>query len=344
MIYKFNSKQINNQELVRKIVFQLINAYSSGKNYKKALEFTQYYHSLADSINSKSVKQGLIKAQYQYQYDKKAIADSLKTSQEKMVISLQLDKQKAQKNYLFVILVLVAILTLFIYNRFKLTRKQKFEIEIKNNVIQKSLTEKEVLLREIHHRVKNNLQIISSLLGLQSKKLENEQQREIFIESKNKINTISLIHEKLYKSNNLSVINSEEYFTNLYASISSIHSHISHIKFSINSNNTQLDIDTCVPLGLMFNELVTNSLKYAFNNVINPEINMQMQTKPNNSIELIYEDNGCGYNDLKIKKGLGLNLVSMLSLQLNGTLKIEAENKFKITVIFDDLTKRKQTL
>ncbi|MBL7920946.1 MAG: hypothetical protein JNJ40_11565 [Bacteroidia bacterium] len=237
-----------------------------------------------------------------------------------------------------------------VLERTKEVIKQKEEINIKNielvansNQIKKSLKEKEVLLKEIHHRVKNNLQIISSLLGLQSNKIKANDLKLLFSESRSKISAIAQVHEKLYQSDNLSEVNIDDYLTSLYSSIISIlEIKANNIEFTYNKSGLYLDIDTSVPLGLILNELVTNSIKYAFNNNKNCNITVGLNVRTDKMYEFSYSDNGSGFDTNTTIEGLGLNLIKLLARQLGGIVEIDAIKGTKFKIIFMDTSTRKK--
>lgn len=192
-----------------------------------------------------------------------------------------------------------------------------------------SLKEKEQLLKEIHHRVKNNMQIISSLLNLQSDNIVDEKITNMLRESRNRINSMALVHEMLYKSVDLSKIPLKIYIENLSTSI--LHSYSfpdSEIEFCYDiESDIYFDIDRMIPIGLILNEVISNSLKYAF-----PEkkgkINISLNST-NNSFTLILRDNGKGLNvgfDVDKDAHLGMQLIYMLAEQLGGKLKLESKN------------------
>ncbi|OEC87844.1 MULTISPECIES: sensor histidine kinase [Methanobacterium] len=236
--------------------------------------------------------------------------------------------------------------------------------KIAEEQIKTSLEEKEVLLKEIHHRVKNNMQIISSLLSLQSRYIKDENYLAVFKEGQNRVKSMAMIHEGLYKSDNLARINFEEYVHNLISGLfSSYGIDKDIIKTKINLDNILLDIDTAIPLGLILNELISNSLKHAFphnipnsknftftdhaveiNNLSNiqfapsggitSEINILLSQKED-MLKLIVGDNGIGFPEnvnFKNTESLGLQLVNTLVNQLNGEIKLEKENGTKFTL------------
>lgn len=213
-----------------------------------------------------------------------------------------------------------------------ITERKQAEEQLKT-----SLKEKEMLLKEIHHRVKNNLQIITSLLNLQSRYIKDEQTLEMFKESQNRIKTMALIHEKLYKSKDIARINFAEYINNLASHL--FHSYgISSktISLKVNVDNILLDVDTAIPCGLIINELVSNSLKYAFPGGKQGEIRVDFRAEKNNNFVLIVADTGIGLSeevDFRRTETLGLQLVCILTEQLGGNIELNREKgtEFKIT-------------
>lgn len=205
--------------------------------------------------------------------------------------------------------------------------------------MQDSLQEKEILLKEIHHRVKNNLQIISSLLSLQSSYIRNKEAFEVFKESQNRVKTMAIIHEKLYQSEDFTGINLEEYIQNLLSSIYSSYGITENmIQLNANTDNIFLDIDTCIPCGLIINELVTNAIKHAFPDGRKGRIDIDFYKK-NGTYVLMVKDNGVGLPadlDLQHTKTLGLRLISSLVSQLEGDFEVTREGGTQVKISFKD--------
>ncbi len=203
--------------------------------------------------------------------------------------------------------------------------------------IHASLEEKEVLLKEIHHRVKNNLQVISSLLKLQAGYIRDERILEVFKESQNRVRAMALIHEKLYQSDDLAKTNFAEYIRSLASDLFrsySVNSRV--IKLNLNVEDVRLSIDTAIPCGLIINELISNSLKYAFSAGQAGEINIHLLSEAEDCYTLIVQDNGSGFpTELNFRntKSLGLQLVCSLTKQLHGTINLDCDRgvEFKIT-------------
>jgi PAS domain S-box-containing protein len=208
--------------------------------------------------------------------------------------------------------------------------------------IEKSLKEKEVLLREVYHRVKNNMQIITSLLNLQSRYVRDGEYREMFRESLNRIKSMSLVHEKLYQSKDLSTIDFKEYLNEIARGLFlSYGANEGKISLVMNINNISLDINTAIPCGLIINELVTNSLKHAFPDGKDGEINIAIHSMNENTIELVVGDNGAGISedlDFKTTETLGLQLVTMLAEnQLHGEIILDRSKGTEFTITFKEV-------
>ena len=218
--------------------------------------------------------------------------------------------------------------------------QEKIQIHAKS--LQNSLSEKEVLLKEIHHRVKNNLQVISSLLYLNSKKIKDADALKMFKESQNRVKSIALVHERLYQSKDLGKIDFKEYVVKLTNDLlRSFAVNTALIKLNIDVNNIFISIDTAVPCGLIINELISNSLKYAFpdKEAGGNQINICFQRSKDGELSLEISDNGVGLPsgfDIKNTQSLGLQLVETLILQLEGTREIDSTNGLSIKLKFGD--------
>jgi PAS domain S-box-containing protein len=201
-----------------------------------------------------------------------------------------------------------------------------------------SLKEKEVLLKEVHHRVKNNLQIISSILNLQSSYIDDKKILEILEESRHRIRSMAIIHENLYQTTNFSSINFKNYSRELVRNlISSYHFNTkTEVEIIENVEKVDLSLDQAIPCGLIINELITNSLKYAFQNNKKGKIFLELSDK-NGQITLVVGDNGIGLPknfDINKTETLGLQLVSTLVEQIDGNIKLEKSKGIKYFITF----------
>ena len=204
-------------------------------------------------------------------------------------------------------------------------------------LLEQNLKEKEILLKEIHHRVKNNLNIISSLLRLQARNIMNiNQAKNALKESEKRVFSMALIHKKLYDSDNFSFIEMQSYINSLAKELLFSFNALGKIEYFIEAENIFLDLNTAIPCGIILNELITNSIKYAFPEINNAKISISF--KRNEKLyNLIFQDNGVGISSeisLETVNSMGLRLIYLLVKQLNGSVKIEVENGTKFSFEF----------
>ena len=203
--------------------------------------------------------------------------------------------------------------------------------------IKASLEEKEVLIKEIHHRVKNNLQIISSLISLQASYTSEPEAQKMFQESKNRIRSMALIHEKLYQSDDLVQIDFNEYLQSLVNMlVQFFKKKLSNIELEVNCDNIYFDIDTAISLGLIVNELLSNCFKHAFREGESGKVSIELHSV-GNGYQLIVADNGIGFPenlDFRKTDSLGLQIVQTLTIQLKGALELDRNTGTKINIIF----------
>ncbi|MBD2120048.1 sensor histidine kinase [Trichocoleus sp. FACHB-262] len=219
--------------------------------------------------------------------------------------------------------------------RFDITNRKQIEEDMRT-----SLREKEVLLKEIHHRVKNNLQIISSLLNLQAQYLNDSAALAIFRESQNRIESMALIHEKLYQSKDMARINASEYIYDLVTNLFYTYEINSEaIALRINIDEIWLGLDTAIPCGLIINELVLNALKHAFPKGHTGEICISFGLRDAHHLMLVVSDTGVGLPkdlDYQNTDSLGLQLVNALTQQLEGVIEINQSNGVKFEIVFSN--------
>lgn len=212
------------------------------------------------------------------------------------------------------------------------------ENKLNEERISQSLKEKEVLLKEVHHRVKNNMQVISSILNLQSSYVKDEYAFNLLKECQNRVKTMAFIHESLYQTKNFESVNFSEYITTLSKNL--VHSYSlnsKNIKLILTLDDLYLNLDLSIPCGLIINEIISNSLKYAFPN--NREGIIFVTIKNNNNlVKIEVGDNGIGISpdiDIKNTRTLGLQLVDTLIEQINGTFVIDTKKGTKFNIEFN---------
>ncbi|MDO9528438.1 MAG: sensor histidine kinase [Syntrophales bacterium] len=203
--------------------------------------------------------------------------------------------------------------------------------------IKKFLKEKEVLLQEIHHRVKNNMQVISSLLDLQSQYVKDKESLEIFKECRDRILSMASVHEKLYQSKDMVKIDFDDYIRSITKHLFRAYVvHPNTVRLNVNCSDVFLDINRAMPCGLIINELISNALKHAFPEGKKGEVTVDFHPDGDKRLTLVVSDNGVGFPediDISDTETFGLRLISILVNQLKGTLKIERDGgtTFKIT-------------
>jgi two-component sensor histidine kinase len=219
------------------------------------------------------------------------------------------------------------------------------ELTHKNLELNILVSDKEMLLKEIHHRVKNNLQVITSLLRLQARCIDDAQSKLLFTNCQNRIKSMALIHEMLYKSDDISKINFQNYIKKLiFELIVSIKGAEHNIDFKINAPKVSLTLDTAIPLGLLLNEIITNSLKYGILNDSSGLISLEIEKNKNHHFKMLIGDNGVGYSDEIISKttnSLGLKLIDRLISQLKGSIvKVKNIKGTNYIITFQEIGKR----
>jgi len=219
------------------------------------------------------------------------------------------------------------------------------ELKKADDALKKSLKEKEVLLQEIHHRVKNNMQIISSLLNLQAGYVQDEKDLEVFKESQNRVKSMAMIHEKLYQSEELSEIDVGDYIKTLVSDLShTYNADPRQIKTEFHIEEIKLNIETTIPLGLIVNELITNSIKHAFPGDRKGIISIELRSM-DNKLSLTVADDGVGLGedlDFRNTETLGLQLVNNLVGQLNGIIELNRSKGTEFRIIFEELKYKKR--
>lgn len=273
-----------------------------------------------------------------------SLTSLFETEKKQQTIELQEANLKTQKaslalsgvrnNQLTYGIVGAALLALSFVVSFLWQRKNNRQLNEQKQIIEIRNQEKEVLLKEIHHRVKNNLQIISSILNIQSRKLEDANAKKAVSEGRSRIKSMSLIHEKLYGSDQFSEISMKEYIQELSAYLFKTHKPGDNIKHRIEVEDIKLDIDKAIPLGLILNELISNSLKHAFEGKTEGELCISL-TADQEAFTLQVADSGKGLPaNFEEIKNMGMRLVNSLTEQIEGQLTVENSNGANFTITF----------
>lgn len=272
-----------------------------------------------------------------YSHDLSESLADFKTKEIKRNKESEVKQAKEKTNFYITVTGVIAGLLILLTFLFINNRQKSIKLEEKNK-------ENELLIKEIHHRVKNNFQTISSLIELQGKNIEDEKTIIRLKEGQSRIKSMSLIHQKLYQNDNISTIDFEEYAIQLTHQILNLYG-LSKVKLTTQLHGLNLDIDTAIPMGLILNELVTNSCKYAFNENQTGIISIAINATEEGELIFEYRDNGPGISpdfDFKKAKSLGLKLIQRLVKQLRGTFNYRYENLAIFEIKFKDTLSRKK--
>lgn len=320
------AKKINHQEQVKESYAALADFYSETKDYKNAYELSLESQKLKDSILTATQDQNMAEALTKFESEKK--------DAQLKVLSLEREQaEQQQRLYLYLALaglLIAGLVGFFLYRNQKQNRllaKQKALLEV-------TVDEKNVLLKETHHRVKNSFQIVSSLLYLQSENIQDKEAQLAMKEAQNRVRSMVLIHQKLYNKDQLVGINSEEYFKDLTHDIFESHQfEDNRIGYSLDVEPLVLGIETITPLGLILNEMITNVLKHAFETVTEHS-EMKIQFKRNGE-QLILEvaDNGKGMPSEIKESSFGIKLIKALAKKLKAQLQFPETTKGTLAVL-----------
>lgn len=214
--------------------------------------------------------------------------------------------------------------------------EQKNELEMSYRQSKEKNEYIESLIRELHHRVKNNLQVVSSLMALQSSRVEDDKAREALEEGRSRVNAMAMIHQRLYMDNELATVNITEYLEHLSASLATSYGFDpGRVNTTINLGQASMDIDMAIPIGLIVNELITNAFKHAFVEITDPRINVLLNKKQDRVFELRVADNGVGMRTDNVRSAsgsFGMKLVGTLVKQLNGKMEVVREKGTEIII------------
>ena len=281
----------------------------------------------------------------------KAQLESGNWSAQEIVIPISVLKPFYLKTWFFVLssaLLILFFLMIYLYRVNKLKR-DKFRLESlvqkRTNSLSEALEDREMLLKEIHHRVKNNLQVITGLLQLQKEELKDQKVVDAFNEGQSRVSSIALIHQNLYQNKDLGNIEFKSFLQDLYNQVAELYENENRkITLTLHLDETYIDIDTAVPLGLIVNEMLTNSYKYAFVHQTKAKVDIGLIQYEKGKYKLTYHDNGPGVKDVpdfNDATTLGMNLIGGLAKQLSGKAEYVFEQGSKFVIYFKDSELRK---
>lgn len=331
---KIAADKVGHNGWIYNYAIALYEAYNKLNQNTQALSHLENAFSLKDTLLTAERIKSTNELKIKYQTEKKETELALLKTEDELK-SLQLSKAK-RDNFLFGGIAVISIILLSLLGFLFVQNKRKnTELGAKNEIIEKALEDKDTLLREIHHRVKNNLQVVSSLLNLQSNYISDDAALEAINEGKNRVSSMALIHQNLYQEENLTGINCKDYFEDLIDNLfDSYNIQEDSILLEKDVSNLNLDVETMVPLGLIVNELISNALKHAFGeNKTVGKINFVLKEK-NGILILKIEDNGIGMNPEAFlnSRSFGNKLIQAFKQKLGADIEIENKNGTHITL------------
>lgn len=306
--------------------FRIVNAYGVLTDYNKkagrydsALHYNILRNSLSDSINNLEKSNQIAAVQTKFETAKK---------EEQISYLAGLNKNKTQR---LIILTgaagLLLVLLSVVWMQKRRSQQQQQQIRQQSDKLQ-------WMMKELHHRVKNNLQIVSSLLNLQSYRMKDEESVSAIRESQLRVQAMSLMHQRLYQVEDVSMVNFKLYLTDLAETLMRAYGYgPDNFDLQINIEKEMLDVDTVMPMGLLVNEIITNSFKYAYEKVTHPVLTISMKEK-DQQLQLQIADNGPGMNTGEIKQGgFGQKLITALTKQLKATCTVNTEQGTSYTLL-----------
>ncbi len=332
---KVATEQFGDEFFLYQAYKELGKAYAATGDFKQAHFAFLKYDTLKDSVFTAEADRRVAELQTQFEVaHKEATINSQQSA---------LNQQSKEQVLTFGLVLLLVIILAGLYWNYR--QKQQINqqlaslnvsLETKNTQLDKRNAENELLLKEIHHRVKNNLEVVSSLLALQSAQIDNPEIQDAMQSSQNRVQSMGILHQKLYQNEHLAFIEMKNYFADLAENILDSYNLTEQITVEYPMKELELDVDTAVPVGLIVNELLTNSLKYAFPKGQLGKISISLEEISKGILQLCIADNGIGkvLNAKAQGTGFGTQLVNLLTRQIEGTLQQEVNNGTRISVKF----------
>lgn len=313
------ANEIKDKNLMKANVEAIADIFHLKKSYDSAFHY--YYQTQA--LNTEIYNSKLSESIHELGVTHKTKEKEWEISRQQEVI----EAKSIQQTYLILIIILLVLITLFGWFSYRSKKKANRLLSLQKEVAEQHSLEKSTLMQELHHRVKNNMELISSVLNLQSHMLTDESAKSAISESKGRVDAMSLIHQKLYFSNNITHVRIREYIEQLINSIAFTFGYINNdgLKIQTDVANIELKVDLAIPLCIIINELITNAFKYAFTNKEEAILIVSLK-KRGHKLELLISDNGKGINEVlnsEPGKSFGLQLVNTMIEQLNATMEVD---------------------
>lgn len=330
-VLSYEEHESHNQDL--RAYELLAEAYEKKNDMGMALKNYKKFKTTADTIYSEKSIQVIAEKDAQYKRKEQDAAIEI-LSKEKEITQAKLSQSRTILFASLLGLFLFSVASFFIYSLY-------LKIKNQNELIKNTLKDKNLLLREIHHRVKNNLQIISSLLNLQSRFIEDESALEAIKDGRNRVQSMAILHQNLYREDDITGVDMQIYFTNLINGIFSSYNLKDQIELNLDIDEVSLDVDTVIPIGLITNELITNSLKYAFEDELKKaRIDVALK-EMESAYELIVKDNGKGIDDKVIEgdpsQSFGQRMIHAFVEKLDAKMKISNKLGTEVTILIPKL-------
>lgn len=328
------AKQRNSLESITSFHKSIARMYFKNGDYRRAYLHLDTSKTLTDSVLSTNNVRQLAEMSAIFETNEKQ--NKIQILQETNQLNLNLlASQRKVRNYFILSTILFVGLSFLSFRAYRGNRRKNKLLTEQNNLIEKSLQEKEILLKEIHHRVKNNLQLVSSLLSLQSNYIDDEKALDAVRESKNRVQSMALIHQNLYRDDDLVNIEVKEYIEQLSNYLfHSYNIHQQRIALELDIDAMKLDIDILIPLGLILNELINNCLKYAFPDQRNGKIRITLKQQES-ELHLGIYDNGIGMQNKTMhfeQNSFGYKMINAFLKKMKGHIALFTEDGTKIDI------------
>jgi two-component sensor histidine kinase/Tfp pilus assembly protein PilF len=309
-------------------------AFALSNNYQKAYEYQLLESKLQDSLFQQSSRDAMLELETKYEVEKKEQELELLSAQNALS-RVEIARSNSVRNYVAIIALLTIGAFIVVYINYRKRKALSEQLAEQNKIINENLSEKELLIQEIHHRVKNNLQIISSLLNIQSRKSGNISASSVLKESKNRVQSMAMIHQRLYQHKNLTTVQMQDYIGNLVRVLVNSYGMEEKVTVVLDIEDIELDVDTTIPLALILNELITNAVKHAFTDLEQAKLSVKLK-EVDNQLHLNVIDNGKGmdtFAETDNESSFGLHLIKTLSQKLDAEFKLNHDNGLSVNLV-----------
>ena len=329
------SRQIGNAETELSAWEVLMQAYEQLGEYPKALEASKNFYRLRDTLEGLEVRKQMAALEEQFESERKELQIA-QLSQQNAIGALSIQQEKRAKANLLVVVLLISLLCLLILALFIIKRKTNQELTAKNALIETQMHEIDELAKESHHRIKNNLQSVVSILRLQSRSSSTKEGSKQLEAAQQRLESISLLHQSLYDTERFDLMDLHTFIEKLVEQIrASSLSEDLKLEFKLELESIPIQADYALPIALIVNELITNSLKYAFAHREEAIIYIQAK-RQENELHLVVGDNGSGFPsnfDLEKQQNFGYRLLQTMIRKMKGSISLSSENGARIEMI-----------